>query len=125
MIDTKELRIGNLVDIYKGNVIGVVKNCIVEQIDTCSVNHFDNDDIEPIPLTSEQLLKFGYNEINQDNIFGLFGLRKGKAGKYCLSYLSEHCLTIFEEIIVEYIHQFQNLHFTLTGEEPNTSHLAI
>lgn len=76
-------------------------------------------DIEPIPLTEEWLLKFGFDRHN--NLFfsnhdyfsyieldaygcdGLYG--------YCLS--DER--SIYHKL--EHVHQLQNLYFALTGEE--------
>jgi hypothetical protein len=72
------------------------------------------EEIEPIPLTEEWLLKFGFHldsyknfELNNININRL-----------------NFKLTIFEDddwydipIKTKYVHQLQNLYFALTGEE--------
>jgi hypothetical protein len=78
---------------------------------------------EPIPLTEEWLLKFGFEKVNNEltNIAPLnlpctfnlpntpFSFCQGKlilttsTGDFCVN--------------TEYVHQLQNLYFTLTGEE--------
>lgn len=78
----------------------------------------DEDDkiIQPIPLTEEWLLKFGFELDIEDD-----GYQKGK---YKVSVSDEGCLFFiyigyYPEEIAEfkYVHQLQNLYHALTGKE--------
>ena len=99
-----ELRIGNLV---------------YDFTDHCNVNILAEDltdvsNFKPIPLTEEWLLKFGFdaifsNELWKDS-FGYSLESKGLGLQY--SY-DEGTFRVY----CEYIHQLQNLYFSLTGEE--------
>jgi hypothetical protein len=122
----QELRIGNLVSfdgvtlivesIDLGGYIGLTDIILFEQL--------DKDDLKPINLTEEWLIKFGfkYKEageykksgyfleiINQDQDTFIFANNKLQVSIYTLS--------IFIDINIEYIHQLQNLYFALTGKE--------
>lgn len=76
--------------------------------------------VNPIPLTEEWLLKFGFEKnLNSNNIIYYI-----LAGKCLLEYNLTHNiadivkkvhLDLFIEI--EYVHQLQNLYFALTNEE--------
>ena len=125
-MEAKELRIGNLVN-YGVNV------CPIKSIHTESVlkneasvyielnqklNHYcvKLDEIQPIPLTEEWLVKFGFNEINFSYYFENIELY------FQRSYQSYFFKFGFEPnekkaIQIKYVHQLQNLYFALTGEE--------
>lgn len=110
-----ELRIGNLLRYDKTQ-----DYCFIELIHN---NHFDcrsivgniftpNAKYEPIPLTEEWLLKFGFKRFP-------WGLVKGnllfKDDLKC-SYLILQVGNGFDTKI-RYVHQLQNIYFALTGEE--------
>jgi hypothetical protein len=78
--------------------------------------YYKLEDCEPIPLTEEWLLKFGFNEVFMvDGVWG-HGIDgfiyvnngqirfKGKA-------------VLIDENRLQHVHQLQNLYFALTGEE--------
>lgn len=76
--------------------------------------------IEPIPLTEEWLLKFGFDKTGEDDFDKTFGdikqisIRKTKlftSNKLGVYYNSTRIT------IIKYVHQLQNLYFALTGEE--------
>lgn len=79
------------------------------------------DDITPIPLTEEWLLKFGFNNINSKE----YGIKCGSCwmslsnpknmGEWqdCYCWIFDR----FKFIELKYVHQLQNLYFALTGEE--------
>jgi len=119
-----ELRIGNLVGSYnKGEEDRVLtinaQNILVE----AKANKQGYTRYRPIPLTEEWLVKFGFEKVNNEltNIAPLnlpctfnlpntpFSFCQGKlilttsTGDFCVN--------------TEYVHQLQNLYFTLTGEE--------
>lgn len=98
-----ELRIGNWVNDQGLNLqVGMINSEIVKSM-------------EPIPLTEEWLIKFGFK---RDELNGYYypTWRKFipiyKRGHYYnFNGISLSCNDF------EYVHQLQNLYFTLTGEE--------
>jgi hypothetical protein len=119
MIKANELRIGNLVK-YDNcvKVIDVIN-------DSKNIVEFEDGDTvyavfhcQPIPLTEEWLLKFGFVDKNytlelkakrKTIVFNWFSkvVSTGKrSGYYSRKY--RH---------IKYVHQLQNLYFALTGEE--------
>ena len=113
-----DLRIGNLfIDNKTKTIISVIG--LTEEIITFS-GHFKNDwQAEPIPLTEEWLLKFGFNKFQ-----GMFvkTLRNGyqmmidktgtDSGNFRLIANDINGITYFK-----HVHQLQNLYHSLTGEE--------
>ena len=112
-----ELRIGNWVEIQglESKIILVdTEGCICEN-EYCE--DFENNNItqnlQPIPLTEEWLLKFGfeYSDLNGDS--GLWKIPPfqiyGKYNQFIYDY----------RLDVNYVHQLQNLYFALTGQELN------
>lgn len=112
-MEAKELRIGNYVSIVPHT-----------ESDTLQLNEkefeqlylFKNwDRINPIKLTEERLIKFGF-EKRKDSCFKFGGyehtisLHKN-ADKYRVEIVTQSIAYI------EYVHQLQNLYFALTGEE--------
>ena len=117
-----ELRIGNRVDISK-----IV---IVRHETLCDfANGFI--DFQPIPLTEEWLLKFGFEKIEfNSDTFGHgteYHLTVKGAGGFIIEYMDDFscCLLGSKSDIgvapnldsCKYVHQLQNLYFALTNEE--------
>ena len=128
-----DLRVGNLVDIGGTHtIIESINNsllCIKSDnneyedyygywvsTDLCEGEKIQ--DIKPIPLTEEWLLRFGFE-------FDIF-YQKHTNGKICIYWCNKICLFSWckshrEDILryeyPEYVHQLQNLYFALTGEE--------
>lgn len=100
-----ELRIGNLVysDEY-GNVLNV------------NIEHFILlDKLKPIPLTEDWLLKFGGQKIGECTTHASY-----KVGGLIIMWRWTGCFVIDLgqiEVNGEFVHEFQNLYFVLTGEE--------
>jgi len=133
-MDTKELRIENLVYNNLGQtfkVKGIHKDYdwdINDGWDKDDEYYIDESDfisysgsiLKPIPLTEEWLTKFGFTEAMYDytvhtgefynNKIGLLKIVGGD--KYQLSMASKNLM-----VVIEYVHQLQNLYFALTGEE--------
>lgn len=112
-IKSKQLRIGNLVK--EGEVRIICDDLIFIKESSFSLENF-----EPIPLTEEWLLKFGFAPKNNSSpqTFHKIGQYNFKVGKWksntsgisliCCNSLGRH---------IDYVHQLQNLYFALTNEE--------
>jgi hypothetical protein len=104
----EELRIGNLV--YKYYPSGIEIEA-VNEINSYFVNGIGISAIEPIPLTEEWLLKFGFEKEGgwfKKKRLLLFNIR------------NMYFTTPSKDIVsvdVTTVHQLQNLYFALTGEE--------
>lgn len=121
MLKETELRIGNIVN-YKN------ENVIVDRISTIGINSeygetlYMSEEIEPIPITEDILLKCGFIEV--------FGVKK----EYKIKINKKEDILVYNLIVEEtsiwtdyggfyldnqinYIHQLQNLYFALTGNE--------
>jgi hypothetical protein len=118
-MNTSELRIGNIVQhkTNKGvvNVIHVLENHIGYHNKLLSMKCIDAlaSNFVPIPLDEDWLLRFGFEKYKFDNgepnqyryKSRLIVIRDGKFTDYGSS------------VILEYVHQLQNLYFALVGEE--------
>lgn len=126
-----ELRIGNFVGLnlkeFPENYFTVFEvansNMVVQDGLTPhgfrDLSYFDAELLEPIPLTEEWLLKFGFVDDN-----GSF--YKIPVGGSELFINPENGMVVWIErnnnvfnnpALIEYVHQLQNLYFALTGEE--------
>lgn len=104
MIKANELRIGNY---FQSNVVGTL--CI-GQIHPADFALYDGvilSNIEPIPLTEEWLIKFGFSVYKHGAELGNFSILK------LLNPIEYNCLGVN----LKYVHQLQNLYFCLCGEE--------
>lgn len=98
-----ELRIGNWV-LNQGELIELTK-----QKFKMAVISFNCQEIKPIPLTEEWLVRFGFtliNRVDYESNCGVLELEATDAG-----YLFD------SRIIINSVHSLQNLYFALTGEE--------
>lgn len=103
----KELRIGNLV--LKEGVIHPIGFYDFEN----GGANFVVDDYQPIPLTEEWLLKFGFEKNEEEIIFeGLKLWWSDNDGMKSYYHINSELL-----IYIDHVHQLQNLYFALTGEE--------
>jgi hypothetical protein len=109
-MDAKELRIGNFVrtTITHTNI----KITIDELLEI--INEPSEHQLEPIPLTEEWLLKFGF----------LLDLHHHRRLTYSLNrittYMQDGIFWIdltHDTLEIKHVHQLQNLYFALTGEE--------
>jgi hypothetical protein len=120
-----ELRIGNLTQDSKGNLLKVIgltdDNISYYVVDRSKFPLEVGWQAEPIPLTEEWLVKFGLNEIKENdphfsNIFG---------NPHWIQYLERIKGVVLhigggEHFTIEninHVHQLQNLVHALTGEE--------
>jgi hypothetical protein len=115
-MDAKELRVGNYllqtnqIDYdtlghkrYPDSVITVGKHLFT----------YEDEDIKPIPLTEEWLVRFGFEKVSGWDDYK--GWIKDYVELECDSYGFDYVNNIDKE--VKHVHQLQNLYFALTGEE--------
>ena len=110
-----ELRIGNLI---KQPTLGgtlTVDWMIIEIISKLG----DFYDSEPIPLTEEWLLKFGFENRIRDNTYKLknFGKFIFDREMGWLSFYPAGLMCGMRCDFIKHVHQLQNLYFALTGTE--------
>jgi len=145
MIDAKQLRIGN----YLQPTEKAIKELLEQEMDIKpkslgEVTSIDNDeirlyidsmeiefyyeDVQPIPLTEEWLLKFGFSK-NENDVLQIettlmplsitlsdnYPDEKYKAWVYEDENFRYHIISDN----IKYVHQLQNLYFDLTNEELN------
>ena len=103
-----DLRIGNLV--LSKNVPVKIEEIMTETVSYC-YGEFPIDYIEPVPITKEWLLSFGFefSVVYGNNFWRLNNilLFEDKKGNFEFSW----------GLKIESIHQLQNLYFALTGKE--------
>lgn len=106
-----ELRIGNY--IIQGGLVTIVEQLEKSINDWDRTNHKRTIDCQPIPLTKEWLLKFGFdNKFNKGKINIIL---KGRLGyKNGRTYFNSWAIL---EKQPDYVHELQNLYYALTGEE--------
>lgn len=128
-METSELRIGNLLrDKVTKTELRVIKlteqDIVTYVIDRSMFPLKDGWGIEPIPLTEERLLDLGFNQCGYEGLFWeheeLEGLQF--AGINWVDYeFPEYQFLNYQvgKVIyqIHYVHQIQNLYFTLKGKE--------
>ena len=122
MIAINDLKINNYV-YYNNehNAIGIITKLITDiitDINYVGINnridvHYLNKHINPIPLTEEWLIKFGFDYRFTKGKFNI--ITKGKLGY-------ENGRTYFNSWVIlekqpDYVHELQNLYYALTKEE--------
>lgn len=129
MIEAKEIRLGNWVKIRGEYEVQVINLIGKEWFSYQEQNACDWKDTEGIPLTPEILLAVGFEKINSNvpNLHRLpfdkyKQLRWSTIDGLCVETIKSGWLWQFEHI--KYLHQLQNLYYSLTGKEltysPNT-----
>lgn len=117
MINIKELRIGNTV--FNGfNQVVTIEG--INQINTMGY-----DTLNRIPLVEKRLYELGLQKYEGSDIptyFKNFGNHDGEDFEYCFMIFQDAKDNFYTEImgkkiILESVHQTQNLFFDVTGEE--------
>jgi len=119
----QELRIGNLIfrksDMFKSEVHSVWPNSVKLWCNPLAL--FDEAEVEPIPLSEEILLKCGFEKsLMYSNDLQL------TFGQSTIFFNVKSSTVEIGDFVIEnfkYLHQIQNLIFSLTGQELNTSGL--
>lgn len=110
-IKARELRIGNCINNTSGQPFQVYATCLVTLAQYEADKKIDLG-YNPIPLTEEWLLKFGFEKFTTKDVYPTFAnniFNWNNGILYLIGYgFMNHC---------KYVHQLQNLYFALTGEE--------
>ena len=119
-----ELRIGNFVIAVRCDKTEIEEKVMSVHYAGIVVTEFGWNEVKPIPINKEWLLKLGFegNEHNKnynlkDTIYVDLG---NKEAPFC--YIEVEGLDSINDFSVThiiYVHQLQNLYFALTGEELN------
>lgn len=111
-MDARELRIGNYIQ-YFGNVVqveGIVNesNGFGLQLNGGDFASINSNSLEPIPLTEEWLVKFGFDSCKSPNKDIQVGIVENEMSFVWRGFVLKK---------IQHVHQLQNLYFALTGEE--------
>ena len=116
MIKAQELRIGN--HILKNGKLHYVNHLTIRDIYGLSVD--DTDNFEPIPLTEEWLLKFGFEFEYRHKHKKSYVLWDGSIPKIRAVFIgSDIHIFVYDKLLshIKHIHQLQNLHYDLFDSE--------
>ncbi|MCE3278008.1 MAG: hypothetical protein K0S44_199 [Bacteroidetes bacterium] len=126
MIKLNELRLGNYVQPDKDHLnqfhgVGLV-TLIQEEKFTVS-NHYPGKWFEPISITEEWLVKFGFKQ-DQDCVLGLYPIKyfddltawRTKC-HFAVSSFGDDPYYDLDVPNIKFVHQLQNLYYALTGNE--------
>ena len=119
MIQAKELRLGNLTNLGEVKVIEYPNLFYVVDEDNVSFKSTWAK-IEPIPLTEEWLVKFGF--VAHEHYEGNYNIISNSKQRFLIRTRTDVVqIRLNGRPIInkmpEYVHQLQNLYFALTGEE--------
>ena len=110
MLSATELRIGNLINNKEGNIVFVNPNHLI-------VLAYGIENIfQPIPLTEEWLLKFGFKDLGNGKFSGGFkNMFKISSHQFGIDFYYGGIDPYY--IKPHYVHNLQNLYFALTNKE--------
>ena len=117
---SNEFRLGNLLIEKKYKIIVKVTDLLDNRIGVTG-DFKGRWQVEPIPITEEWLLKFGFKTTisNKDSGYKQFRLRECKID-FMFSLECNGSPEFFLENVgldIIYVHQLQNIYFALTGKE--------
>lgn len=114
---SNELRIGNYIYSLETQNHQRITGLLEEQpfFDAITFDYPNYDEIEPIPLTEEWLLKFGFEKKGKRISKGWFYLWDENG--IIVFALAEMHNEIGQYLNIKHVHQLQNLYFALTGEK--------
>ena len=130
MIQAKDLRIGNIL-LYNGKQVSVAGISSPQQIRLYDGIGMDEwvfiDQLSPVPLTDEMLIRFGLNVIHgttsdKDAVyvdFKDYRLYLPRMDGFVKASLHYNADSIWYPCLrkLDYIHEYQNIIYSLTGEE--------
>ncbi len=119
-MERNELRINNSIEVGAlccpygiGEVAEILADCVLVRING-SYHEYLYDDISPIQLTEEWLVRFGFtskNRVDFESNCGVLDLEATDAG-----YLFD------SRIVIKHVNQLQNLFYFLCGKELELLH---
>lgn len=132
MIQANELRIGNLIKfsdcVYTRNASSKnLQNELDNGVDAIGISRIQEirsyevltngklytfNNIDPVPLTDEILIKCGFSKNENTYYHELFICNNGT-----LRILADNYRTTGKDVKIKSLHQLQNLYFALTGKE--------
>lgn len=117
-MQSEELRIGNYVKAegHVTKITGILHYDVYTRSGTYGVVY-----LEPIPLTEELFLKFGFEKCDKLNYSGLW--KKGgnnffdfdKYSPWVILYKFD--VDLVRVASIKHVHQLQNIYYSITGEE--------
>jgi len=116
-----ELRLGNYVGFWGTTDFVTQVNEI--EIETNAYNNVSINDVKPIPLTEEWLIKFGFfpSKYKDGYTISPYGKNEFLLDKeYTDEGEWDFCTDENYLKTIKYVHQLQNLYFALTNEELTT-----
>jgi len=120
MIESNELRIGNYAKHFENGIVLTVGRTIAFKTPTNTIR-VDVDDLQPITLTEEWLLKFGFKKLSSpeatfSNEYMIIYTHES-TGFYYFEYGIGENKKAIRRSECRFIHQLQNLYHALTNEE--------
>jgi hypothetical protein len=113
-LEAKSLRLGNYVLTYLSDNADGIEQVTINTLRVMMENPTKKTIYEPIPLTEEWLIKFGYQG-NSIRIGEMQIIFDEDYGNYYLG--DEQEIGLNPDLEIKYVHQLQNLFKALTGEE--------
>ena len=107
------LRIGNLVNYTNGGIFKVIgiHDFGLDVEDEIEITYMELDNFEPIPLTEEWLVKFGFKKDKVDETYYKNNF------EIMLPNFFQYKISLISDSLVKHVHQLQNLYWCLCGEE--------
>lgn len=114
---TNELRLNNYFKYGDKTftVLGILKDTILASGNLCK-NDFSIENIEPIILTEEWLLKFGFEKLGVSDYFYISSQNMNLKVSPDLKIIAWYSLQL-HGVVIKHVHQLQNLYFALIGDE--------
>ena len=121
-IQATEFRVGNLFRFISTDSIERVADIRTAGIKTPTINNVLITDIEPIPLNEDWLVKFGFENVDDEIDYSEFVLNyvtiEGNGSDKQEPFHFVRGVDYRErKTEIKYVHQLQNLYFALTGIE--------
>jgi hypothetical protein len=115
--DIRELRFGNFL-LFNGHTISRVFEINGTELTVNGLSALDDDMYDAIDITEEWLKKLGFEDVTRNSPYGHpsfaigdFAIRRITPEK------NDYMILKVPSRIIKYVHQLQNVYFSLTGNE--------